>query len=316
MSKNTMKNKKINNKKINCGEILINVIRNGIIESIHSGHLLILDNKGKSKFSLGKNDFLMYPRSAIKAIQTSAMVRHGLNISDELLALVSSSHIGSNVHQQKVKEILNTVGLNETVLQNTPFVAMSKNTGGIPTSLAAPCSGKHAGMIATSKINNWSIKNYKNPDHPMQVACKQELELLSNEKITNIGVDGCGAPAFAITLKGLANAIHNLMISKDPVHQRVVNACKSYPIMVSGKNTLPTLAMETINDLFVKTGAEGVLVAGLPSGQTIVWKISDGSSRGEFELLKSSLKKIGINNTLFNSYISNSANNDTIKSSF
>ena len=312
MSKNTRKNKKINNKKINCGEILINVIRNGIIESIHSGHLLILDNKGKSKFSLGKNDFLMYPRSAIKAIQTSAMVRHGLNISDELLALVSSSHTGTNIHQQKVKEILNTVGLNETVLQNTPFVAMSKNTGGIPTSLAAPCSGKHAGMIATSKINNWSIKNYKNPDHPMQVACKQELELLSNEKITNIGVDGCGAPAFALTLKGLAIAIHNLMISKDPVHQRVVKACKSYPIMVSGKNTLPTLAMETINDLFVKTGAEGVLVAGLPSGQTIVWKISDGSSRGEFELLTSSLKKIGINNTLFNSY----ANNATIKSSF
>ena len=106
MSKNTRKNKKINNKKINCGEILINVIRNGIIESIHSGHLLILDNKGKSKFSLGKNDFLMYPRSAIKAIQTSAMVRHGLNISDELLALVSSSHTGTNIHQQKVKEIL------------------------------------------------------------------------------------------------------------------------------------------------------------------------------------------------------------------
>ena len=198
------------------------------------------------------------------------------------------------------------------ILKNTPFVAMSKKSGDIPTSLAAPCSGKHAGMIATSKINNWSITNYKNPDHPMQLACKQELELLSKEKITKIAVDGCGAPAFAITLKGLANAIHNLMISKDPVHQRVVNACKSYPMMVSGKNTLPTLAMETINGLFVKTGAESVLAAGLPSGQTIVWKISDGSSRGEFELLIASLKKIGINNTLFNSY----ANNDSIKSSF
>jgi L-asparaginase II len=312
MFKNTRKIKNKKNKKINCGEILINVIRNDIIESIHSGHLLILDNLGKTKFSLGNNDFLMYPRSAIKAIQTSAMVRHGLNINDELLALVSSSHTGTKIHQQKVKEILSTVGLNESVLKNTPFVAMSKNIGGIPTSLAAPCSGKHAGMIAISKINNWSITNYKNQDHPMQLECKQELELLSKEKITKIAVDGCGAPAFAITLKGLANAIHHLMISKDPVHQRVVNACKSYPMMVSGKNTLPTLAMETIDGLFVKTGAESVMVAGLPSGQTIVWKVSDGSSRGEFELLIASLRKIGISNTLFNSY----ANNDSIKSSF
>ena len=201
------------------------------------------------------------------------------------------------------------------MLQNTPFLGMYNKTG-MATSLAAPCSGKHAGMITTSKINNWSIADYKNPNHPVQIACKKELELLSNEKITNIAVDGCGAPLFAITLKGLAIAIHNLMISKDPVHQRVVNACKTYPIMVSGKNTLPTLAMELISDLFVKTGAESVLVAGLSTGHTIVWKISDGSDRGEFELLRASLKKIGIVNKIFNNYSNNQETNVIIKSGF
>ena len=311
--KKTRKSKK--HTSISSGDILIKVIRNNITESIHSGHLLILDNLGKIIYSKGRNDFLIYPRSAFKAIQASAMVRNGLNINDDLLALVSSSHVGTEMHQTKVKEILSTVGLDETVLQNTPFTDMASNSG-TPTSLAAPCSGKHAGMITTSKLNNWSIIDYKNPDHPMQIACKQELELLSHEKITDLAVDGCGAPAFAITLKGLANAIHNLMISKDPVHQRVVNACKTYPIMVSGKNTLPTLAMESINDLFVKTGAEGVLVAGLSSGHTIVWKISDGSSRGEFELLAASLKKVGIFNKLFNSYSNNNDNKVIIKSSF
>ena len=155
--KNTRKNtrKSIKNKTISSGDILIKVIRNNIIESIHSGHLLILDNLGNIVFSKGRNDFLIYPRSAFKAIQTSAMVRNGLNINDELLALVSSSHIGTEIHQTKVREILSTVGLDETVLQNTPFTDMASNSG-IPTSLAAPCSGKHAGMITTSKLNNWS----------------------------------------------------------------------------------------------------------------------------------------------------------------
>lgn len=317
--KQTKKNKIRNTKhktNISCGDILIKVIRNNLIESIHSGHLLILDNLGNIIFSKGKHDFLIYPRSAIKAIQSSAMVRNGLNLNDELLALASSSHIGTELHQEKVKEILYTVGLDETVLQNTPLLGMY-NINGLPTSLAAPCSGKHAGFITTSKINNWSIIDYKNPNHPMQIACKKELELLSNEKIIKIAVDGCGAPLFAITLKGLATAIHNLMISNDPVHQRVVNACKTYPIMVSGENTLPTLAMEMVPDLFVKTGSESVLVAGLSTGHTIVSKISDGSDRGEFELLKASLKKIGISNVLFNNYqIFNNDKNIVIKSSF
>jgi len=289
-----------NSKHISCGHILIKIIRNNIIESIHTGHLLILDEFGNVNYSLGKNDFLIYPRSAIKAIQASAMVRNGLKLSDELIALSSSSHIGTQEHQIKVKDILNSVGLDETALQNTPFMGMYNPTGA-PTSLAAPCSGKHAGMIVTSKINNWDITNYKNPRHPMQIACRKELELLSNEKITKIAIDGCGAPLFAITLKGLATAIHNLMISSDPVHQKVVNACKNYPIMVSGTNTLPTVAMESIDDLFVKTGAEGVLVAGLSNGKTIVWKMSDGSDRGEFELLSKSLTKIGINKNLYES---------------
>ena len=83
---------------LSAGQPLIEILRNNMRESLHSGHLLILDNNGKIKLSLGNHNFLIYTRSAIKAIQTSAMVRCGLNISDELLALVSSSHIGSPLH--------------------------------------------------------------------------------------------------------------------------------------------------------------------------------------------------------------------------
>lgn len=313
-SKNSKKSKKQNQTKlqtklqtkhhITSGHPLVQVIRDDIIESLHSGHLIILDASCNTILSLGKTDFLMYPRSAIKAIQASAMVRNGFNLDGEYLALASSSHIGSQLHQNKVKEMLATVGLDESVLQNTPFRPMIPDSNDTmrkkPTSLAAPCSGKHAGMIITSKLNGWDISTYKDINHPMQIACKEELEMLSREKITKIAIDGCTAPLFAITLKGLATAIHNLMISKDPVHQKVVNACKNFPEMVSGKGTLPTVAMQMgigtgmNDDLFVKTGAEGVMVAGLSDGSTIVWKISDGSDRGESELLSASLKKLGV----------------------
>jgi len=290
-------------KHITCGRPLVQIIRNNTVESVHCGHLLILDGNGNIKLSLGKNDFILYPRSAIKAIQASGMVRNGLGtiLDDELLALVCSSHIGTLEHQNNVKRILAKVDLDETALQNTPFLPMISNIPDEkPTSLAAPCSGKHSGMIATAKLNNWDITTYKEPNNPVQIACRKELEFLSNEQITNIAVDGCGAPLFGVTLRGLGRAIHNLMVSQDPVHQRVVNACRAFPIMVSGTGTLPTVAMESVPGLFVKTGAEAVLVAGLPSGETIVWKMSDGIDRGEGDLLKASLKHIGIDMPTFN----------------
>ncbi len=79
---------------INSGGILVEVVRNNLVESVHSGHLAILDSDGNSILEIGDQDFLVYPRSAIKAIQASAMVRHGLSLDDELLALVCASHAG------------------------------------------------------------------------------------------------------------------------------------------------------------------------------------------------------------------------------
>lgn len=284
---------------IDSGNILIEVVRNDLVESVHSGHLAIVGKLGEEILSVGGKDFLVYPRSAIKAIQASAMVRNGLDIDDELLALVCASHAGSDLHQSNVKKILASGGLTEADLQNTPdkpLGLIERKAWGDKkaTSLAANCSGKHAGMVVTAKINGWDVQSYKSPDHPLQSACRDECERLSGEKITKIAVDGCGAPLFAISFSGLVKAIHSLMVSTDPIHQRVKNACRKFPVMVSGENRLPTVAMQKVSGLFVKDGAEGVMVAGLDSGETIVWKMSDGSQRGAGALLSQSLKQIGI----------------------
>ena len=126
-------------------------------------------------------------------------------------------------------EILALAGLDQSSLQNIkgrPLDESAAFATPVPTRLAMNCSGKHAGMLLGATTNGWSVNNYLDPEHPVQVAFKNELESLSEEKISHTTIDGCGAPLFLITLLGLARSIRSLTISKDRVHQSVVDACR------------------------------------------------------------------------------------------
>ena len=281
------------------GEVLLEVVRNEMVESIHAGHLLILGKDGAPILELGDLNSPIYPRSAVKSIQASAMVRAGLKVSPKELALICASHAGSSEHLEVARSILSGAGLDESALKNTPdkpLGAVERAAWGdmAPTSLAANCSGKHAGMVATCKANGWDLASYKEVTHPLQLAIRDEFEKLSGEAITKVGVDGCGAPLFTISFAGLAKALRNLMLSAELVHQEVVNACRANPVMVSGVGRLPTVLMERVDGLFVKDGAEGVMVIGTRSGEVVVWKMSDGSQRGAMTLALASLSHLGI----------------------
>lgn len=281
------------------GEILLEVVRNEMVESIHAGHLLISDSSGASILELGDLDSNIYPRSAIKAIQAAAMLRSNLKVSPKQLALICASHAGSSEHLDVARSILSGAGLSESDLKNTPDkplgtierLAWGEKPG---TSLAANCSGKHSGMLATCKANGWDIASYKDPNHPLQIAIKEEFEKLSGAEITKIGVDGCGAPLFALSLRAIARAFRNLMQSEQSIHQEVIQACRSNPLMVAGAGRLPTVLMSKVDGLFVKDGAEAVMVIASKSGEVIVWKMSDGSQRGAMTLALASLSHLGI----------------------
>jgi len=281
------------------GEVLLEVVRNDLVESVHAGHLLILDASDKTVLQLGDIDSLIYPRSAVKSLQASAMLRAGAKLTDQQIALACASHAGSPQHLEVALSTLASVGLNENALRNTPDKPLDPQERAAwgdkaPTSLAANCSGKHAAMLAACVANNWDLNSYKEPTHPLQVAIRKEFEELSGEQISKVAVDGCGAPLFALSLRGLANAVRNLSISTDPIHQRVVNACRTNPVLVSGIGRLPTLLMEKVNGLFVKDGAEGVMIIATANGEVIVWKMSDGSGRGAGALAVATLSQLGI----------------------
>jgi L-asparaginase II len=284
---------------MNSGEVLLEVVRNDLVESIHSGHLLILDRDGQEVLALGDLDQLIYPRSAIKSLQASAMLRAGVKLNDQQIALACASHAGSAEHLEVVRSTLASVGLDESALLNTPDkplgVLERAAWAGMPSPLAANCSGKHAAMVATCKTNNWDSTSYKNPNHLLQLAIANEFEILIGEQISHVAVDGCGAPLFALTLRALARAMRNLALSADPIHKSVIRSCINNPVLVSGINRLPTLIMQKVDGLFVKDGAESVMVMATSSGEVIVWKISDGSQRGAGELARASLSHLGIN---------------------
>jgi L-asparaginase II len=291
------------------GEVLAELTRNGLVESVHSGHLIMLNADGSDHKVKGSVDMPIFPRSSVKCMQASAMVRNGLKLEPRLLALVEASHSGAAIHQEGVLEILAGAGLSESDLQcafDKPLGDAERIAWGEKpaTRLAMNCSGKHAGMLATCVINGWDIKTYLNADHPLQVAVLNEIEGLVGAKVSNKTFDGCGAPLFAVTTRELANAIRNITISKDPVHIEVMSAARAFPEMVAGDGRLTTRTMQSVVGLFMKEGAEAVEVASMSDGRTLVFKISDGSWRAFGAIMHAALLEWGITTTeeAFNVY--------------
>jgi len=280
--------------------VLAQIVRSGLIESTHSGYLILISADGSDLLTLGDVDAEMYPRSAIKSLQAAAMVRHGLALNDEQLALVCASHGGTERHQEVVLEILKGAGLSESDLQNTPDRPIDRKArvswGAKPaTALAANCSGKHAGMLATCVVNSWDIKTYRDANHPLQIAIASEIENLTGKSINRVSIDGCGAPLFSMSTRSIAVAARKMRIDPDPIFVTVVNACLKHPEMILAEGAFDTRMMRAVPGLLVKGGAESVMLASLADGSAIAWKISDGGNRANGPMMKAALARFGIN---------------------
>ncbi|GDX24413.1 asparaginase [Actinomycetes bacterium] len=278
---------------------LAEVIRNEMVESVHYGHLVLLNAKGEIQLAVGDINLPIFPRSCVKPLQARAMVKAGLNLAPKLLALVTASHSGSETHIEIVRQILNSVGLDESALQcalDKPIGEVErKKWGDAPaTRIAMNCSGKHAGMLATCIANKWPIKNYLAMDHPLQKLILNEIESVASEKSMNKTFDGCGAPLFAISTIGLARAIQDLTLADDSASTQIRNAMREYPELVSGVGRLTQRWMSVIPGLLMKEGAEGVQIASLADGRTLAFKISDGGFRPFSVITAAALAHFGV----------------------
>ena len=278
------------------------VTRSGVDESVHFGALVALEKNGDIAFSLGDPHTQIFPRSSTKPIQALAMVRNGLDLPSEKLALVCSSHNGETVHQNTAREILASVGLDEKALENTADYPMHVHSAheairaGIPKSaLQMGCSGKHSGMVATCVINGWPVKGYLEQDHPLQVAITETVTDVTGQEPFAIGIDGCGAPAHVVELVGLARAMRAMAVGEaGESGTRIYIAMSQYPHMVGGTGRDVTKIVSGIPGLFAKDGADAVYAAAMNDGRAVALKMSDGFGRGTPTVLLSALQKLGI----------------------
>ena len=227
------------------------------------------------------------------------MLKVGLTVEENELAIICASHSGSQSHIDLVTKMLTLRGISTSQLKNAvdkPLGEKEKITWGdkAPSQLAQNCSGKHAGMLIICQQNGWDMNTYLGLNHPLQVAIKNEIEELSGEKVSTTSVDGCGAPLFAISLIGLAKAISNLVKSKEEPYQQIVLACMKYPELVAGDGRLTTRMMRAVPGLFMKEGAEGVQVCALSDGRVIAIKIIDGSWRPVAPIIMEIFKRWGV----------------------
>ncbi len=276
------------------GALLAELVRAGLVESVHSGRLTLINSDGSVRVAIGDIDAPLYPRSSIKSFQAAGMVRRGLRLTPRQLAIVCASHSGSAEHLEVVESILQGASLTTSNLRNTPDLPLGRAERQAwgdkpPSQIAQGCSGKHAGMLATCVINGWDTETYLDPEHPLQIAIRQEIQSLIGESVISTTIDGCGAPLFAITTKNFALGAHKMRVSHDPVYQEIVAACISHPEMVAGIGRLTTTLMKSVPGLMMKDGAEAVELLSLADGRACVFKVSDGSDRAFPAIIKAVL---------------------------
>jgi L-asparaginase II len=277
------------------------IVRSGFVEGHHYGSVVALAADGRVDWSVGAVDVPMLPRSCNKPIQAVAMVRLGLDLPPELLALVCASHSGEPFHLEGVRRILAVAGIDEQALQTPPDHPLDDEAreemiraGEDKSPIAMNCSGKHAGMLLTCALNDWDPAEYREPDHPLQQSIAETYAELTGEPVTAVAVDGCGAPLLSASLTGLARAFARLAVAPDGPEAQVAGAIRRHPEWVSGTRRDERALLAAIPGAIGKAGAESCYAVALPDGRAFALKTDDGAPRVRPVMMAAAMRRSGV----------------------
>jgi L-asparaginase II len=281
--------------------VALEVVRGDLVESRHRAHLVLLDPAGAVEVECGDTRRPVYPRSSLKPLQAAAMVRAGFAGRGEQLALAAASHDGEPRHLAVVRSVLAAAGVNESQLQCPPALPRSASAmlayvaaGGAAAALCHNCSGKHAAMLATCVAAGWDVATYREPHHPLQQRIRAEIEGFCGEPIVATSVDGCGAPAHALSLRGLADGFRRVATAGPGPAAEVREAMRAHPVLVGGTGRAVSELIAEVPGLVAKDGAEGVWAAALSDGRGFAAKVEDGAERALGPLLAAVLVHWGL----------------------
>lgn len=280
--------------------VVAEIRRGSLVESRHRGSVAVVDADGSLVLALGSVETLVYPRSAVKAMQALVLVESGaadrFSLDEEALALACASHGGEPGHVAVVERMLVAAGLDPSALacgvhwpSHAPSAQALARSGATATALHNNCSGKHAGFLCAACALGVDPRAYTEPGHPVQRAVKAVFEDLAGISIRDEhrAVDGCSVPTWAMPLSALARGFarfgsgKGMGLERAKAAQRLRAACAAKPWHIAGTGRFCTAVVERFGDrVFVKTGAEGVFCGAIPgAGLGVAIKIDDGAAR-------------------------------------
>ena len=279
-------------------EVLVHVGRGPIVESLHSGHVAVVNAQGRLLYYAGNPYRVSYLRSSAKPLQAMNFYLSGaakkFNFSEKGKAIMCASHYGEEFHHEVVLENLAAMGLSYDDLRcsiqysiNPAVAEKQMRSGQEPSMLNCDCSGKHTGFLASCLASGYPIENYDVMENPVQqdmLKILAEMFEVPAEDIP-IGEDGCGVPVHAVPVFNMALAFAKITNPegltpeyRDAANQ-ICEAMNAHPEMVSGTNGFCTELMRHTHGKFIgKAGADGVYCLGVRGGNLgIAVKIEDGN---------------------------------------
>jgi len=293
-------------------EILVEITRGRLVESMHRGDIACVDARGEIKYHIGDPHKVTFFRSSAKPLQALALIESGaadaFGLDEAEIAVACASHAAEDMHLAAVRSMLSKAGLDESYLDcgthyPTPERAAEwGRRGQTPAEVHCNCSGKHAGMLAVARHLGMPLEGYYREDHPLQDYIMDIVAGMAGLDPAQVitGIDGCGIVVHAMPLFNMALAWARLADptqlppSRREAVERVVRAMHSHPLLMAGTGRLGS-ALNGLprRGVVVKGGAEGLGCAGtLGAGLGVVVKIEDGNGRASGPALVEALVQV------------------------
>ncbi|MGI9453694.1 MAG: asparaginase [Pirellulales bacterium] len=282
-------------------------------ESFHCGRAVVATATGETVLAIGDAEARAFPRSAIKPMQAIPLVASGaaekFSLTDVEIALACGSHAGSPLHVATAQSILEKIGSSREALEcgvHWPLDSGESRAlaarGEEPTVLHNNCSGKHCGFLAVGAVRGLDVAGYINASHPVMREVTSAISLVTGVQLdeSQARVDGCAIPAFSLPLVSVATGFarlgtgEGLSPSLASSVARIRTAIVQNPLMLSGAGRIDTcITAECRGEVFVKSGAEGVMAASIPAlGYGLAVKIDDGAQRAATAVMANLLLQV------------------------
>lgn len=288
---------------------VLRLFRAGRLESIHRGAWVLVDLERTVVEGVGDPEQTVFPRSATKSLQALPLIESGaadhFGFDDRHLALALASHSGEPMHVEVVADGLRRIGLDEGALRCGPQRPFAAGAGIEPSRIVNNCSGKHVGFLAVGQHLGAEPGAYLAPTGIVQCAVRAAVADLTDTAPEDLGMglDGCSAPTFQLSLAGLALGLARVTnpADLDPIRRdacrRLTEAARHHPDLVAGTHErfCTDIIRATDGRVFAKIGAEGVYAFGVVGERLgFAGKVDDGNARGLYAIMIDRLRRRGL----------------------